>query len=274
MKETSIISGIFPDEVSEALYEALLAIYPESRNKGSIDIRLPKEDPRIAQGLKVLNEWGFSPRDRHRTAEPNEFTLMIRRLYDKEDYENADYLVPKPQECLGSATSRSANGLLKLEDEDLKMNEDIGYSTWAWIVVSTQIKERIEQSGLKRIILRPTEIVGPRRKRFVGHFWELTSDLRLPSLNSHCQLTTNNGLPFAGDYDQGCHYFETPYDQPEFYYNANDIAAIKPFDLALTQERFGIREWVAEPSLIASKQFYEFCVENKLKMNWMPVRIE
>ena len=88
-----IISGIFPNEVSEDLYEAILDIYPDSRNKGLIDIRLPKEDPRVLQSLRLLKERGFLVGDRHQKLASNEFTLKIRRFYDTEDYDNANYLV-------------------------------------------------------------------------------------------------------------------------------------------------------------------------------------
>ena len=273
MNEIIKISGIFPQEVSTELYETVLAIYPEAWNRGSINVRLPKGDPRITQIPKVLQECGVSPRDRHQDLDPSKFTLKIMRVYETQDYKQAAYLVPKPHVSLGSAAERSVSGLLSLEDDTLELGEDIGFSTWAWIVVSTRLKEKIEQSDLKRIVLRPTEVVGSRRKRFQGQFWELTSDLFLPALSSYCRLITNEGQQFAGDYNQGCHYIEGLYDQGEYHYNAREINEL-PFDLALTQERFGIRERVAKHSLIASARFYEFCVANNLKMKWIPVRLD
>ena len=99
----------------------------------------------------------------------------------------------------------------------------------------------------------------------------------MPPLAPYSQLTTNDGQPFVGNYDNGCLYLEGLVERSELHYKASDmeaLAAADPFDLALTQERFGIREWVCDPCLVASPRFYKFCVANNLRMNWMPVRLE
>ena len=81
----------------------------------------------------------------------------------------------------------------------------------SWIVVSDRIKRLLEQTSLKHILIRETEVTGKGRERFEGQFWELTSDLILPPLSPYCKLMNNDSWPFHGDYDKGCHYKEGLY---------------------------------------------------------------
>jgi hypothetical protein len=60
------------------------------------------------------------------------------------------------------------------------------------------------------------------------------------------------------------------------HYRRSDLEDLAPFDLARTYEPFGNYSGYDRQncSLIASKKFYEVCVANKLKTDWVPVRIE
>lgn len=59
MKEFIVISGIFPNKVHPDLYDALRAIFPDTPSGAHINVRLPKEDPRIAEALQTLQKWKF-----------------------------------------------------------------------------------------------------------------------------------------------------------------------------------------------------------------------
>jgi hypothetical protein len=57
------------------------------------------------------------------------------------------------------------------------------------------------------------------------------------------------------------------------YYRRSDLAAMKPFDAALTFENFGSSH-SEKRSTIVSKRFYDFCQQKGLKGRWVPVRID
>jgi hypothetical protein len=59
------------------------------------------------------------------------------------------------------------------------------------------------------------------------------------------------------------------YRPPELHYRQRDLKAIEPFDIALTFEKFPHEHWP-----VVSHRFYGFCQTNKLKFDWIPVRVD
>jgi len=110
-------------------------------------------------------------------------------------------------------------------------------------------------------------------KVFEGH-WELTSEFVLPPLNNASLLFNNDGQPFDGDYDKGCFLVEGCYWPGELHYKRSTLQTVGPFDLARTHERFGNKDSVSFPRLIASRNFYDFCKNQKLNLDWWPVRVD
>jgi hypothetical protein len=95
------------------------------------------------------------------------------------------------------------------------------------------------------------------------------------------KLIDGAGRPFDGDFLKGCFIDDGFYTPQEPHYKASEMANAEPFDLASTYEQFGNAPIQSNPDagpgermLIASKRFYEFCVKNKLKMDWIPVRLD
>ncbi len=69
-----------------------------------------------------------------------------------------------------------------------------------------------------------------------------------------------------------CGFLEGNYVRPELHYLQSDVERFPDFDLACTFERFA---WSPlNRCLIASQRFYRFCVDNDIKCDWIPVRID
>lgn len=271
---TLVKFGLFPDEVGNQAYQEILKIYPEGDKGHYINFALFEDDPRVPAALGCLERYGFNPWEGFVKREPNELRIRLERVYDEEDYEGASYFVPKPCVDMGSLTERSQAGLLQLETQEVKPKADVGFVSWPFVVVSSRVKQLLEPEAFQHVLIRPTEVVGRHKERFEGQFWELTSDLTLPPLSPYCTLRNDNGQPFDRDYNKGCHYREGLYTEPELHYTASALKEAEPFDVALTHERFGIKEAVAFRRMVVSKCFYNFCVANQLKMNWVPVRVD
>jgi hypothetical protein len=138
-------------------------------------------------------------------------------------------------------------------------------------IVETQRQkaERLRAVGQERA--RNTKIT-----RFAEGLWELSSDLVLPRLSPRCQLQDEKGEPVRDDFSTGIFLREDLYQPPELRYTRSSIRKVEPFDLALTYEPLSgwYPTWEWYRHLVASKRFYEFCKARKLKMDWIPVRID
>jgi hypothetical protein len=89
-------------------------------------------------------------------------------------------------------------------------------------------------------------------------------------------MKTNADEIFNGDYSHGNFLVEDHYINPEPRYLSSDIAKVEPFDIARTLERFG-NATTAERNhhyTIVSRRFYDFCVSQKLPMDWVPVHVD
>ena len=119
-------------------------------------------------------------------------------------------------------------------------------------------------------MFKETVLVGKSAEPLPGPFWELTSDLVLPRLANTRQLIYGyNSAPFDGDYSKVLILTDGFYTTAEYHYRASDLRAIEPFDVAVVSENLG-----GFPDKIVSRRFYEFCKKEKLRMEWVPVRID
>lgn len=273
MKTIVRLLGITPEEIGAEVYQQL-KIYPGETWRPSLLCELPEDDPRMQKMLQLLRQQGLTPWSRLKERRPGEFWMELQRIYDADDYEAASYFIPCPKVKFGAYHTRTAAGLIKVKRHSTSFPTQIGWLEVWFIVVADALKKEMEQAGLKHILFREIESPGRNRQRFRGHAWELTSDLLLPPLSPICRLFHDGGEPFSGDYDKGCHLIEGQYQEAELHYTAEALKEAGDFDLARTRERFGIKDHVAYPRLVASKRFYDFCASRKLKMDWIPVRID
>ena len=152
------------------------------------------------------------------------------------------------------------------------------------MAVTNDLRLKLQQAKLSHLSFRETLIEDDEeaeerysegikeRPEILDPFWELTSDLILPPMSPDSKFVDHDGQPFTGDLSKGCFLYDGFLHDPDPHYLAGSLDLASPFDLALTNERFGNYEGVSYRRLIASKGFYNFCVSNHLKMNWIPVR--
>jgi|GEM_PF-1939145 len=274
--------------VEEKIFAQLCKIYPAGNHQRWFEVALPENAPKLQEILALLAANGYRPGPSSGTFKvaPNEYRTSIERIYEKRDYEATAFLVPSPKVIFGEYSFRTDDDLLRIERFQARPKGEIAIGTaYPWIIVSEKLRQMFERAELQRLLFKNV-VIQNRTETKKGYFkdhWELTSDLILPPMSA--KLLDGDGRPFAGDLQKGCFIDDGLYYPQEPRYKASLLPAVEPFDLGLTYERFGCGlpktaippppDIVAgERMLIASKKFYEFCVEQKLKMDWVPVRID
>jgi hypothetical protein len=204
---------------------------------------------------------------------PGMFHLWLLRKYEQSDFEQAELFEPDPVDDVGTIVERSITARLKLKKSHLRLRNFLGKADRPWLIVSADMREKMEKAGLKRLYFKETEANGTTLKDETNQIWELDSGLELPPMSPKCDFRYEiGGAPFAGDYSLGRTLVEGFYINPEFHYTRSAIKSVGEFDLARTHERWGDAD--APRKLVCSRRFYEFCNAHKVKMNWIPVRID
>lgn len=279
MKTLVKILSIDAKKVGEGAIVELGLIYPDGRDGLHFECQLPWEDERVHKVIRCLAGHGFVPRNGRRRAGPNEYWMAIERTYDRSDLDSASCLNLRAEVPFRSYT-RSSEGLIELDAEEIQPDADIAFASPPWTVVSGRLKDLIEGEGMSHVVFRETRVVGPSRLRteYEGQFWELTSDFVLPPMSPRCKfIDARTGEEVAGDSQakfvlrEGLAPPEILYTPAEIHYVATAMEALEPFDLALTRETFAGNY---SRMIVASQRFYRFCTAHDLKIFWTPVRID
>jgi len=176
---------------------------------------------------------------------------------------------------------RDADGLIQLDaksfDRSIKMGSIYG------VVVADSVKRLLEASGLSHVFFHPTALSKMTSKGItwvewekVGEeWWEMGSDGLMPPLAPSMELydQRNRRIVAGGDVSGGVTPYEGFYSPVELHYTTESLKNMPPFDLARTFEQFNNPVLDIRP-LIASKRFYDFCINNGLDVGWVPVRID
>ncbi len=271
------IFRIYPDKSPAGLFEKLREAYPAGVGAHLFECRLPQGDPRIESITKILNDHGMQPWT-YADGHPQDYHYRIEYLreYDEADLKEVGYFAGAPGSNVGLTVHKSEAGILQLQLAKVHKLRGVAGANWPWVVVPKEVRQRMVKARLAHAVFREVEIYN-RKKRVTETdpgVREMTSDLVLPPMSPSCTFRHSTGEPFTGDYSKGCNIHEGYYKPPEFHYRAKDLETIGEFDVALTHERFGATDSNAHRKLVFSKQFYDFCVVNKLKMNWIPVRLD
>ena len=266
MRKFAKILDLTPKQIGQALFDRLLRTFPENNmqtpNGIWLKILVSTEDPRLTSALKELQNAGFITwQDRHRPKKANEFNLQFYVEYERSDHESAPYLMPfAPAKAWLGHFEEETNGRICFQCESpadmaALTHEVVGLAGDAdRMLVSARVKGALEGARLEHLIFREVlcrEYEDPAP--WPGQpYWELTSDLVLPPLLP--------ALPPKWDRPQ----------PEERHFRRADLAGIPGFGLALAPDPgAGKRKF-----LIASKDFYRFCVELGLEMDWVPVRVD
>jgi hypothetical protein len=254
----------------------LLTRYPEGNLLNTcFSMELETNSSLYGELHSFLVSLGLKPRAPHAGDSVGEYGLTVMRYYDETDWDQAKYLQPFPKTTLGLSIQRSMKDRLLLRPAHARRTHLLAAANWAWLVVSDDMRQKLEQAGLQR--LKFLEVQFPKTLPVdAGTLWELTSDLRLPRMSPRCKFVTELGGKQVPQWEPNTVLVEGDGMigdiHPEFHYQESVVRSVEPFDLALTFEGWGGGE--GDPKLVASQRFYQFCRAQQIKMSWMPVRID
>ncbi len=259
---------------------AIIKQFPEGKGGSasvgfSFSLSIPRHSDKFKEVYDFLAHIDLQPRPPYVPSRPGLYRLIIRRHYDASDWETARYLQPSPKSSLGLSVKRSRSDRLILRPGHAQQKNLLAAANWPWLAVSDDMRQKLEQAGLQRLKFldvqytkQPTPDLRP--------LWELTSDLRLPRMSPRCKFVNERGGAPVPQWEPSTVLVEGDEQSgniwPEFHYTESAIRSAEPFDLALTFEGWGGGEGI--PKLVASQRFYQFCKAHKLKMDWIPVRID
>lgn len=272
-------------EGSRSLREELRTIDEGARlSNAGFTSRLSTDDPRLSRLIERLVTAGYRqwPKVGRRDL-TCEYKLTLIREYDASDWEQAEYLSPYvPWEERPDDGIREGQYMRVIGGKDIVEPRDF-YLTWMGVLIAADPTRAIlEQTDLAGLAFKPVEVdpedANPfnyqRRKRKMPikgmPFWAIEPTIKLPPLAPSMTLTDHKGNPLPPG-DESAHYKmkEGHYNNAELHFRRSDVEKMKPFDIARTRESFAGVPWA-----IVSNRFYRVCVENGLKMNWAPVRID
>jgi hypothetical protein len=306
MTEQTRIGTIFRSNIGDALFNTLLRICPEGQIGGqghAFHITLPSHDPRIGQLMGALATSGLRPwRDVSRPMDKQkEFGFELDRVYEAADLVECDFLELRPPtaaRCHGATERGGKEGkgwLIVREGLLPEGRHDFLYGMFTWHFVPERVKKILESGDLRGLIFKPThfspldmtvEDTDEKITRRHGTpFWEIDSNFTMPKLSPRMDIadSSGNSVDRGERYSNGFIRREDSFIHPELHYLKSDLKKLEPFDLARTYEVFGTREGrhgrdqeyqPYDQPLIASKRFYQFCVEHGLKAGWVPVRVD
>jgi hypothetical protein len=252
--------------IGQPLFDRFISMFPENNlqtpNGTWLRISISADDPRLAIALKELEVAGFVPwRDKRRPKKADEFDLRFEAVYEQQDHESAQLLMPfAPSRAWIAHFETESDGRICFQCENpadvaALEYEVVGLAARAdRMLVSSRVKAQLEGTGFEQLVFR--EVLCREYENPASWpkepYWELTSDLVLPPL-----------LPAQ----------PPQWDRPqpeERHFRGADLVGIPSFGLALAPDGVSSKR----KFLIASKDFYRFFWDSKLEMDWIPVRID
>ncbi|OYW75316.1 MAG: hypothetical protein B7Z37_13940 [Verrucomicrobia bacterium 12-59-8] len=102
--------------------------------------------------------------------------------------------------------------------------------------------------------------------------WQIWTSVMLPLVLN--EVTGTEGEPFDPHTSKACGINDI-YIPYEYRFPAAKVAALEPFDIALTSERWGGGfAHAREPALIVSRRFRDWFMTQKIPVDWWPVALE
>ncbi len=275
-----------------SVVEALCKRFPSGRNGTEFAIKLPADHVQFDELIGLLQELGLSQRDYARRGPrlPGEYSFDLHRHYDVQDSESAPFLRLVHTVLVSEDQERDSEGRLIVQAFRLQPHFRIGCVLWEATIVRDDLRREMEAARLQGLQFHDLNLIPPRNKARIrdkqgclireveltdqdhvekqGQFWELTSSVTLPPIPDTNRLVCARDQSFTGDYSQVVG-LKDDYRPPELNYRQSDLAKAGHFDFALTFESFGKERWP-----VVSQRFYQFCVKQELKLDWIPVRID
>lgn len=285
-----LIAELFvsPVYVEEQVVESLCEQFPVCKKGAGFGLKAPIDDPLFRNVEAAIVKVGLVKRSYSETPIQNQYFYGVHREYDDGDFCYATYLRLVHTSKLCDDRKRDAEGRLIVEAWRLTPELRMGCVLFEAAVVSDKLRQTIEKEGFIGVAFRPLNLipasevmdirnskgdvrrVTPQDQEHLekkGQFWELTSSLILPPIEP-TRLLSRDEKPFAGDYSKGV-WLKDDYAPPELHYRERALRKVEPFDFGLTFENIPEERWP-----VVSQRFRQFCIREKLKTDWFPVRID
>ncbi len=254
------------DYLEHTRFGKLVKLCPEAKSGCLFRSSLPLDDMRNQKIIDFLCACGMEPQIHYGAhLRPKQFHMYYRRIYDNSDFEAAEFLEPSPEVIIWKTVKRRPDGVLAIKASELRTPFKIASAAPDGLMVSEEMRVAMIAEGLVGVVFKPLAIEGSKAEKYQGRVWELASDRVMPQLSPVCRFVNTKGEPCSGPKDGGLRD-EAPYVPSEFHYLRSAIAQLTDFDLACNKE--------IKTCLVASKRFYNFCVQHKIPMTWRPVRID
>lgn len=262
-------------KLSTEARQTLVEIHPDCHSQGadSFYARLPTNDERMGRIVETLQGAGLTAWRRLQVMKDTEFQFAHCRGYNQEDLESLSLLEPLGHPIHHDYCARSAQGNLWANNSLFKKKRLLTGGEVDSLLVSGDIRQMLEAEDFRGMSFRPVLPRDPAKPVDNSHLWELTSDQRMPPLSDYCTLFDAQERPVRGSAEKAYLYIEDFYAISELHY-ASSAVKDSPWDFALTYELFWYSEKRHRRRLVTSKRFFDFCKTNKLKMDWIPVRVD
>lgn len=274
-------SAIYKYEVGDSCFNELIDLFPNGAwgaNNDGFSISFSDDIEKAKQLVDILASYNIYPIVRFYKSDIY-YSLRIDKMYELEEVISSDLFCWHPKLNHGYCYRIPPGMKLEIEAKDILVNEPIAADySGRYIIVNNQLKTDMINAGLLHLTFEEVKLIGRRKKVLENEtYWRIYSDFKMPPLSPSIMILDDDGnrLPYGSE--EGTPRLGTEILElctiPQYSYRESDLAKNGPFDLAIMHEHFGYTD-IDDRTMIASRRFYEFCEERKLKIDWTPVRIE
>jgi hypothetical protein len=200
------------------------------------------------------------------------YQLLAHYHYDEQDLATSELLELRPTKALMADAEKNPDGSM-----EIKATPAVANLTGAWnmtlkFLMSDLIRDCCIAEGLIGPTFAPVTVRGARQA-VAGTVWKLGASITMPKLSNTQDLRhvrREGEVEFDGVYSDNMHLRDGLHSVTEIHYRRSDLERMEPFDLAVTYEPLQQRAG----RIIASPRFYRFCKANKLRFDYMPVRVD
>jgi hypothetical protein len=267
-------------------FEALLALSrlkDPSLNPNYGSLVFDVTDPNLAVALEMVESiTGLTPLtsklDRHQRK--NWFSCRIERVFDRKDITQApllELLAKKEVAC--QAPAHHPEAYVLRADAKLKNSKwHYGYvDVHVAPLCDDHLRTQLEAEKLRGLRFDAVSYSPPEKAHY-RTLWRMSSSIQMPRLRT--PLVDCDGKPFVGPLGNqqsgyGCYPDDGIASPAILRFSQEDVAAMGPFDTAVTQERIGSWDATAYRAVIVSQRFRQ--VFERLKIpgaEFIPVRLD
>ena len=273
MKESKFLS-IDREGCPPHLFERLLSEAPKHVKPHAIVIDAKLEDDEalatVDRLVAICREEGFpGGANVHRIGH---YRLVLHYHYEEKDLAASELLELRPTKALMADAEIHPDGSMEIKATPAVVNLSGSWNMTLDYLVSDLIRERCLSEGLAGPTFAPVTVRGPRQA-VVGTVWKIGASITMPRLSNTQDLRhvrSEGVVEFDGVYSDNMCLRDGLHSVSEIHYRQSDLERMEPFDLAVTYEPLQQRAG----RIIASPRFYRFCKANKLRFDYMPVRVD